>query len=275
MSEFRAYPAVRHVLQICYANLGFALYVSWPWMVIIGILQFGLQLSTPDHETADPQYLTTTFPLLLLYVIVSTVGFSSLSVNWHRYVLRAEKAEGWLRLRLDRPVWRYVGSGLLLGMLGTGILLTISLPAYFFLGSIFAVLTASFGSTMSWVLLSVLAVVLFGLLGVSLLRLAIKFPAIALERNDYGFRDAWKDTYGHVFSLIGFWLLFMMAVLIIALAVALVLVIPAVALSLAGMDSAALAASFASQFAGNWIGIFLGISALTSLYGIFAEGREV
>ena len=39
--------------------------------------------------------------------VLTAIIFSSIAVNWHRFILRNEVAEGSQRLRLDGLVWHY------------------------------------------------------------------------------------------------------------------------------------------------------------------------
>ena len=274
MSNFRAVPAFKHVLRATFGHIGPAFQMSWPWMALIAAIQaVELVMSADMPPSSDPEFWTKFTPgmllTLLLILLVSTFGFASIAVNWHRYILLGEEAEGGQKFRMDRLVWRYLGNIMLLqlGMLAANLVAGIVLVIAYLILSL-AMPQYAAGSIMGLVFIAWL-VWLF----LAVTRYSTKLPAIALGREDYSFRRAWEDTNGHSGALFGFWSL----LLLLLIAVALVLLIPVLGMRF-GLGLTGLAGLFLSQglqFAVNWVMMILGVTMLTTQYGILAEGREV
>lgn len=276
MAEFRAFAAIGHVLRSTFGNLGFAVRMSWPWMTFILIIQVVTIFLFPKLQSAmmsgDLQSLVLS-PQLIILTFVSLIGnlfaFSSIAVNWHRYILLDEEPEGWEKLRLDSPVMSYIGN-LFLGQIFLMVVFVGAALAVAAVGiALQAALPANLGKTL--IVLMFFAMWLF--LIVFAQRLFIKLPAVAIEREDYGFRDALADTKGHELRLLGFVFLFFLLVFLLVFMATL----PAAVLILAlGKDSiAGLLAGSLIQFGANWVGVIMSVTSLTTLYGIFAEGRQV
>lgn len=272
MSQFRAIPAVVHVLGTVVRNIGPAIRMSWPWLAIYAIVQAIGLLLFPDLQkvfAGEEDALKNAEPgtgiMLLTLLLLSTVAFSSLAVNWHRFMLLGEEAEGEERLRMDGLVFRYIGNAMLGGLIGGGLSLLALIPVM--------ILGFAWSRELGLVTVAVLSAVVY--LGIFMLfqRLFLKLPAIALGRDDYGFRDALADSGGNNMRIAGF---------IIALSVIMLIAVVVTALPLAyliiikGEGSTAMALfGWTVQLVLNWLGWIVGINALTTLYGIFAEGREV
>jgi hypothetical protein len=256
--------AFSHVIRSTAGNIGFAFHISWPWMLmllpitIVGNIYLTLNAAQASKDF-DPRVLF----LMLLMSIPSIIAYSSIAVNWHRYILLDEVAEGWNRLRIDGLMWRYIGNALgivvIMTLLGFAIGIPLGIVTYFTKG-------------LGWLSTLIYGLGMLGILGVALVssyRLSVKLPSIALGRTDFRLRDAWDATAGNFWQIIGLTLLFFLCLLLVGL---LMLGVSYVLGTSGGIP--ALSISLAIQVAVNWVATILGVTLLTSLYGFFVEGRE-
>ncbi len=272
MSYFRAIPAVGHVLGTIAPNIGPAIRMSWPWLAIYAIVQaIGLMLF-PDlakmfagDKDAFSNAALGTGIMLATLLVLSTIAFSSIAVNWHRFMLLGEEPEGEDLLRLDALVFRYIGNAMLAGLIIGSLIVVMTI--------LFVIVAMFAPDNLGIILFVILFLALFLGSLVVYPRLFLKLPAIALGRDDYGFRDALADSAGNNLR-IGFFMMVLTVVLFIA---AMVLSLPLAFLVIArGEPSTTMAVlSWTFQLLINWLSWIVGINALTTLYGIFAEGREV
>jgi hypothetical protein len=252
--------AYNHVLRSTINNLGFAWHLSWPWMIVIMPLNilagiYGFTFA-PDAAAPSGEVIALTF----LIALVTMFAFASIAVSWHRYILLDEMPQGLARLRADNTVWRYFGNTILIVL----ILAAALLPVF----TVAAVLLSALGS--AGIIIALPIYVAGFVLGISAFyRLSVKLPAVALERKDYGMKDAWKATEGNTSRFLGLAALFFLAVM----GMALILGALAWLLEKTGVDFA-LFLSLAIQIVFNWIVTVMGVTLLTSLYGYFEEKRE-
>jgi hypothetical protein len=251
--------ALRHCWRSITANRDVAIRMSWPWMVVImAINAIGdafVVSTSPSAAAMDP----AGYPVLL----ATLLGVSSLSVNWHRYIFLDEAPAGFMeRLRLDRVVWRYFGNMLI-------IIATLVLAATIALIAV-AMVAPSPGDVANppASVYAITALLIFAA-AIFFYRLAIKLPAIAIGRTDYGFRNALADTRGNVAALAGF-------ILLQGLAFVAVIATLVIAGEIARPLSAGARYVLLTPLivAINWLGILWNVTVLTSLYGFFAEGRK-
>ena len=117
----------------------------------------------------------------LLIAAFSLVIFSSIAVNWHRYILLDEITRPSEKIfRLDRPVWSYAGRTLL-------IMLITLVPVVIF--------STTFPDALPN--LSLLLAIPFFVAGIYIMRMSVALPAIALERKDFGISAALQVTQGN------------------------------------------------------------------------------
>lgn len=273
---FRATAAFFHVVASVYRNFGAALRISWPWMLVYAVAQTLavlfhrdiLAILSGDGPAALGASSSAWWAFALL-ICISMLAFSSLAVSWHRLLLLDEEAEGPERLRLDGLVWRYLGNAAL-------IILTLAPVAIIAmtvgLSISVAVLSPAENGLASFLLALTIALLPVAAVLVVLQRLMIKLPAIALGRTDYGFRNAWDDSKGHVLRLAGFVLMVLGASYGLGLLASAPFTLLAATLGTDGLLGPLLGSFW--QLAINWIGWIVGLNAITTLYGIFAEGRE-
>lgn len=263
--SFRAIPAATQVICASFANLGAAFHVSWPWLLLLVPLQFlYFRFAEPSLEP-DSEFTPASWLLGIVFFCVNLVAASSIAINWHRFLLLGEEPDGWRRLRIDGPVWRYVGNIILLGVM-------IALPAILMVAVVMLAWSAMLYSAAGAEALQNLEIATF--LGVMLpmtilYRLSIKLPAIALDRDDYGFRHGWRDSKGHFLGILGFTVLISMVTLLPAF----ILPFNPVATFHDSLPLTVLAASATAVW--TWIVTIVGITALTILYAIFVEEAEM
>jgi hypothetical protein len=251
--------AFGHVIRSTVNNLGIAWHLSWPWMLVILPINifanlYGFTLDPLKTEPAGQVVAIT-----MLITLVTAFSFASIAVNWHRYILLDEVPQGAARLRADNTVWRYFGNTLLILFV-------------LFIG--FVPVTAV--SLLGWSMGNAGAVLIVPLYAAAFVfgiaafyRLSVKLPAVALQRQDFGLKDAWKATEGNTLQLFGLAICFFLA----AIAMGAVLGGLLWLLQLTGL-AFALLLGLATQIVFNWILTIMGVTLLTSLYGYFAEGRD-
>lgn len=98
----------------------------------------------------------------IVSAVVGLLGFCSMAVSWHRFILRDEIGSP---ARIDAPVLRYAGNSLL-------IMLIVVVPAVILL--VLSQLVPALG---------VLLIVLSIAGGLIVTRLSVKLPAVALEHG--------------------------------------------------------------------------------------------
>jgi hypothetical protein len=270
MRKLPVFAALQHVFSTVLNNVGMAFKVSWAWIIVLIApgLYFAYSLpSDPEVINSQPEKYASLLTAIAVFAIFQLIAFASIAVNWHRYILLNEVPVGKDQLRLDGHVWRYIGNSLLASLM-------VMFPFGFLVGFAFAIMNPSAEALQSqrplqvflslWPLLIIMV-----LCAAFLYRMLIKLPAVALGRRDYKFPNALADSKGSFWNIVGFVLLFSIA-----------LMLPSLALGwLSGLLIAALGVigaliSAVLQVLYQWLSLIIGISALTSLYGFFAEKRE-
>jgi hypothetical protein len=183
----------------------------------------------------------------LMVGILNLVVSLWVAVAWHRYVLLAERPEGWI------PAWRgpemlgYLGRSILIGLIVGVAIVGIAIP----LGAL----------SVGVPVLAPLVPVVGGFIGALLFyRLGIVLPARAVGRP-MGLGEAMEATRGHTGTVAGLALL--------TLGFTLILQIPTI------LDGGAGPVTAVYQGVVGWIGLMVGVSTLTALYGVVVEDRPV
>jgi hypothetical protein len=256
--------AFGHIVSSTLHNIRFAVFSQWPWIAIVVVLIAATQnsvgvlgLSEGEMQAAFQADPALALRFALWITVLASVGllaFASIAVSWHRYILLDEFPQGLAMLRVDNPVWRYLGNLLLLSLMMTALLVPVTL------------LSIPFGPAAVPLLIGFFLFVVVPLT----YRLGVKLPAVALGRRDFTFRDAWNATTGNSWQLLALGLLVAATSWGISLA--------GLALSYAVKSTlpqqVAVAADFVLQLGLQWGVTILGITLLTSLYGFFVEGRD-
>ena len=175
----------------CYAtvfgNFGELLRISWLWLLIM--LPVYAAAEWLDARSQGDQI--GDFLLSMLSSVLEVPALASIAVAWHRLVLRQERVQGAVYLRLDRVVWWYAM------VLLAFIVVTVG-PV---LAGVAAVLPEGSPGTLL-LLVPIFAGIGVGLgIGVFVLpRLSLVLPAGALgERLTLG--EAWRATRGNTWRL--------------------------------------------------------------------------
>jgi hypothetical protein len=250
--------AFSHAISSVRNNLGVAFDLSWRWYIIIAITLF---ISTVIQYNAIRSGTAVQFSTFIGVIagLISLLAFSSIAVNWHRYILLDERPSGSQYLRLDSIAMRYFGNVLLLILTVASIALLAAFP--------FAIIGVATGAVTFFMIVSIL--VALPIAGIVFMRCGVKLPSIALGREDLTFPRAWRLTEGNNGAVFGVFLLNLLVTFGVGLVFGLfILLINAIS------PAIALIIEFAGQLVLNWILSILGITLLTSLYGFFAENRN-
>lgn len=258
--QLAAGKCISHAIASVRNNITYAFRISWPWyavLVPIGIAAgFLVDYVTGGNPEANPG---AALPIYLVLVFINLLAFSSIAVNWHRYILLDEVPQGSELFRLDDKTWHYFGNVLLISLIMAAISALIVLPLFAITSFINAPLLMAF---------IVMVAALF-LIGILFFRLSVKLPSIALGRRDFLLSHAWAATRANNLPLL-FIFLFEVAAVIGALLVMLLLLF--VVSSISPMLGVVVGAIL--QLVINWVFTIFGITILTSLYGFFIESRD-
>lgn len=269
MRKLPVFRALGHAFRSTMDNIGFAFHISWPWVLMLLPLNVAtnLYLVLNGLETGgepNPAMLGKFFAVFIPLALASIVAYSSIAVNWHRYVLLDEIAQGWQRLRIDGLIWRYIGNFILIFL----ILLACGIPVGAAVGLISYLLTTLWGEEMLLVMLVPSVAALYALAFIAAYRLMVKLPAVALGRRDFSMGDAWRATKGNSLRLLGLLILFVLCLLLLTAGMFVITYLFGL------LGTVGLSLAVAIQVMVNWVATILGVTLLTSLYGFFVEGRE-
>ena len=172
-----------------------------------------------------------------------------LAIAWHRFVLAEEYPTGYLPAWNKDRILRYVGKMITL----FGLYLVVLLGA--------AVILLAVGSVSP--ALSVVATIVFLLAVVSLtLRVSTILPAASVDNQGYGVAAALEQTKPYSWAIFGmFWVYLLYIVPIVIVVGILVGLIPVLNLPMTVLL--------------EYVFLLVGISALTTIYGVAVEGREL
>jgi hypothetical protein len=252
--------AFRHAIASVRDHLGFAFRISLPvYALLIPVLVLA-SLAGSLTGSADPASGSPANAFLSTLVSVATlIAFAIIAVRWHRFILRDEVPPASSAVSMPPEVWRYAGNLIILMlMIFAGILVA---------ALVIVALLGPQDTLTPGIVAAIVAAAL--LIGVIVTRLSVKFPAIALGRTDFGFRDAWRATEGNALQILGYTVLTSLVVL------AATLLVVGVGAMLKPLGAGfAFAVELILQIAVNWLLTIFSCSVLTSLYGYFVEGRD-
>jgi hypothetical protein len=246
MRKLSPIKAITHAFNSVYTYRSVALRIGMFWiplLVLLGIMELAVGL--PDLE--NPKF-DLSMMMQLVSAVIGFIGFCSMAVSWHRFILRDEIRPA---IQVDGPVLRYAGNSLL-------IMLVVAAPLA--IAMVIALLVPGAG---------VLLLPVGLIAGTIITRLSIKLPAVALGNPQFGFRDAWRVSEGCFWPILGVFLLN------VAIVFGIVLVLD-VGVGALGSVSPAAAQTFLVA-AGAVLKLFLTLfnaSIFTSLYGFFVERRD-
>ncbi|CAN0233830.1 unnamed protein product [Phaeothamnion confervicola] len=253
MNKLPAFQTIKHALKAVFQFRNAGARIGLPWVLVLA----GMSVIDRSFSAApDPANGTASMmfpgPMELVIAALSLVIFSSIAVNWHRYILLDEITASEKIFRLDRPVWDYVGRTLII-MLAT-------LVPIFVLSFIFVTALPS---------LSPLLAVPFFVAGIYIMRMSVALPALALERKDFGITAALQVTQGNNLQFAA--LLVLNGLILFATFLALGIVLSVV--GSVNMAAAKILAVVLSIPVNLFLSLF-SVSLLSSLYGFFVEQRK-
>jgi hypothetical protein len=252
MTQDRTLPplkAFRHALRSVGDYRGVGMRISLLWTVILlGLAIAEIATTTPAAEALP----TDISPLQLVSAAAGLVAFSSIAVNWNRFVLRDEPPTPASGLRLDRLVWLYAGNSL-------GVVAAMLIPSLAVL-----LITALLPPAASLLVLPTLM-----LAGTFAMALSLKLPAVALGRGDFRFSDALAAAHGNFWQLLG---MFLMNIAVAFAGVLGLLLATSVAARIHPLAETIVGLTLASVF--NIFFTLLSISLTTSTYGFLVEKRD-
>jgi hypothetical protein len=246
MRKLQPNKAIAHAFRSVWTYRAEAIRIGLFWVPVIFVLNLiEMLVGPPDPEAAEIS-LKVVMPLLSL--VAGLIGFSSMAVSWHRFILRDEAGNP---MRLDGDVLRYTGNTIL-------IMLAMAAPL-----SLLLVVLVMAGLPM------VLLLPVAALAGAIVFRLSIKLPAVALGRRDFSLRDAWAASEGNFWQIVGLFAL--NAAVIFGVILALLMFTSTLA---AVSESAAKVAALVLNAVVSLFITLFNASIFTSLYGFFVERRD-
>ena len=267
MQKLPVFKIFGDMLDSVIENLSAALRMSWPWLLVLFPIRLAgdlyLFFEGISKSKPMPTQIWTIMGVTYTVALLTAIAFASIAVNWHRFILRSELAEGGQRLRLDGLVWRYFFVGLGIAVM-VGLILTAFVFGAGLLGAVFAMASTALAVVVGTIVGLPLLLLVFGISA----RWSVKLVAIALGNKEYSLSDAWRITTGNTWRLAGLEFLFIFAILLIGL-------INFGASYVAGIAESALvaAAVAAVSVIVGWFSTLMGITMLTSVYAFFVEKR--
>jgi hypothetical protein len=247
MTPFPPLKAFLHAINSIVRYWPQGVRIALPWLVVLAVLQLFIPPPFKSAIPGEPPDMSALFLSLVPFFIAN----SSIAVNWNRFILRDEMPTTARTFRFDAPVWKYL------------------------LRFIAVVFLASIGATIILIALmlflpqQVLLPVTFFITISALMLFSISLPAAALERKDFGIMDGLKAAQGNIMPVVGFALLNYLAILLCYVVVTLIAFALRNVASPLGPILFLILTLPASLF-----GMLLSTSAVTSLYGFFAEKRN-
>ncbi len=181
--------------QATVMNWRYAIRISWAWLPVLIALSTAMQLLSQQAQVEGPPDTSVAwrglamFPILLGYFL----PLSSISVAWHRKLLRGESWPHLIYLRLDRIVGRYWLYGLLVMIIFFLICVAIgAVVAAVGIGLHF--LAAPLPREALFGVMAVVAVPAVILIVLLMVRLFVLLPGIALDQQRLSPRNAWRHT---------------------------------------------------------------------------------
>lgn len=249
-----------HSARMIFGNLNAALRVS----LVLYLVKFGAGIyvasqhaaiiSGPHGDGTMPNFGPESLSSGIILMLVTLVTSLWIAVSWHRYVLLEETPGAALPPFKGDRILAYFWSSLLLGLV---ILLAALVPIV-----ISSVIVAGLFGVNSPILSLVVIVILVGIPTMYVFyRYCLILPAAALGEPKK-MVESWVDTKpasGAIWQLI-----------VIGLIATMLVEVPA----LINGDPTSIV-NMAYSFVMGWIVMMVGISVMTTLYGIYVEGREL
>jgi len=253
MNKLPPFQTIKHALKAVFQFRNAGVRIGLPWVLVLaGMSVIERSFSVAPDPSNGPANLIFASPMELVIAALSLVIFSSIAVNWHRYILLDEIPSSEKIFRLDRPVWNYVGRTLLI-----------------MLATLIPVLALSLAFVTALPNLGPLLAVPFFVAGVYIMRMSVALPAIALERKDFGITAALQVTQGNNLQFAALLALNGLILFVTFLALGIVLSV----VGNANLTAAKVFALVLSVPVNLFLSLF-SVSLLSSLYGFFVEKRK-
>ncbi len=256
-----------HSLRMIFDNLVAALKVSAVLYIIQFVvvsyfmLTYGevLQALVKFSQDPDPAKVPPIIPAgfagsMILMGGIFLITSLWIAVMWHRYILRNETTSALVPKFHPSEIMAYFGKTVQLGL----ILLVVYTGTLLVAGLVLGIIAQVIGLTN-------LDLVFRAMLGISILYFSYRFSAVlpgAALAKPITFKEAWVKTAPASGAILG------LAVIIVIFTQ--LVQIP----SMLNPDPTS-AINIAYEFVLGWIVMLLGVSILTTLYGIYIEGREI
>lgn len=241
----------RHAVRMVFRNFHDALRVSAVLYLVQVAASLWIETAVPYGGEDGGGAETVPVGSMMIGLVLGIAALIAslwIAVAWHRFVLAEEYPAGWLpRWHGDRMT-AYFGWGLAISLIVIFGAALLTIPV-----SVLVMLVPPLAIFMPFVFIFFAA--WFGF------RLSIKLPAVAMG-NPVKLSEVWERTSGSAAT-------FLVLALCTLGAIVVVSVIPV------ALGSAAPALGFAVGVVANWILTMVGISILTTLYGVFIEGRQL
>lgn len=115
-SKLPVFRTVGRAYSALIENFGPALQVVWFWAIALAVVHWLWQALAPAWTQKPEQILSLSTDRALLLCLINFVfslitlpAYASIAVNWHRFLLLGERPSASVFMRLDAPVWAYVG----------------------------------------------------------------------------------------------------------------------------------------------------------------------
>ena len=249
-----------HSVRMVFGNLGPALRISGVlYLVYVAVNVYFMNNFGNDIQTIQQNMAAGLMPeelpsglvsMMVLNFVVAILTSLWIAVIWHRYVLLEENSGA-----IIPPL--YIGT--IAAYLGKTIQLTLMLVA---IGILLGVLLGfGIGLLVGSAAASIVPLVLLGVILYLSYRLGLVMPAVAIQ-NPMTFKSSWEKTKlasGPIAQLAA-----------IAVVFAIVIQIPS---NMNPNQTSVI--NLVYSYAVGWIAMMVGVSVLTTLYGVYAEGREL
>lgn len=249
-----------HSVQMVFGNLGPALRVSGVLYAIYVVVNAYFLLTYSD-DLADlqralvtgalpPQLPSGLFSTMLMSFITGLLTSLWIAVLWHRFILLSQIPQTAVPPLYFRMVAAYLGKTIQLALMLAVVVLALGMLLGVALGPLIGALAES-----------AIPLILLGVLLYLSYRLGLVFPAVALKAP-ISFKGSWEKTQTASVAIA--------QLAVIAVVFVLLIQIP----SNMNPDPTSVINLVYSYVVG-WISMMVGISVLTTLYGIYVEGREL
>ncbi|KEP70484.1 hypothetical protein DL1_17975 [Thioclava dalianensis] len=253
-----AWAIFRHAFRQVTHNLPAVARVSLvPWalgvlLLFAGILGAGMMSAS---GTGFRMGAGGVFLVIVGYIFFAAL-FTSIAVNWHRFVLLNEPVTWWPRFHGGR-ILRYFGRSLLIGI-GLGLVFGIALGI--------AIALSHDGTSGGLVTATVMMIVASVVLGPVAWRCFASLPGAAVDGYSlWKVLDMTRGTWGTMFLLTLIYIGFSILIWLIGMILA----------ALGAKVFLFLIVKILWDLAVGWFTMMLVLSILTTIYGHYVEGREL